>query len=90
MLAIDKRTNDVYYFGEVVDIYKDRKVVDHEGGWLSGAKFGMMMPGHRLAANFIRNSPPRWRWIAVRSLPLKSNSRRCGEQFEVPHRKATR
>lgn len=46
--AIDKTTNDVYYFGEDVDIYKDGKVVDHEGGWLSGvggAKFGMMMPG---------------------------------------------
>jgi len=46
--AIDKTTNDVYYFGEVVDIYKDGKVANHEGGWLSGvdgAKFGMMMPG---------------------------------------------
>jgi hypothetical protein len=46
--AIDKTTNDVYYFGEEVDIYKDGKVVDHEGGWLSGidgATFGMMMPG---------------------------------------------
>lgn len=46
--AIDKTTNDVYYFGEDVDIYKDGKVVDHEGGWLSGiggAKFGMIMPG---------------------------------------------
>ena len=46
--AIDKTTNDLYYFGEDVDIYKDGKVVDHEGGWLSGvagAKFGMMMPG---------------------------------------------
>jgi hypothetical protein len=46
--AIDKTTLDVYYFGEDVDIYKNGKVVDHEGGWLSGvggAKFGMMMPG---------------------------------------------
>lgn len=47
--AIDKTTNDVYYFGEDVDIFRDGKVVDHEGGWLSGlggAKFGMMMPGN--------------------------------------------
>ena len=46
--AIDKTTNDVYYFGEDVDIYKGGKVVGHGGAWLSGvggAKFGMMMPG---------------------------------------------
>ena len=46
--AIDKKTNDVYYFGEDVDIYKDGKVVSHEGAWLSGvggAQFGLMMPG---------------------------------------------
>ena len=46
--AIDKTTNAVYYFGEDVDIYKDGKVASHEGAWLSGvsgARFGMMMPG---------------------------------------------
>ena len=46
--AISKRTNSVYYFGEEVDIYKDDKVVGHEGAWLAGvngAKFGLMMPG---------------------------------------------
>jgi hypothetical protein len=46
--AISKTTKDVYYFGEDVDIYKDGKVVKHEGAWRSGvggAKFGLMMPG---------------------------------------------
>jgi hypothetical protein len=46
--AIDSVTNDVYYFGEDVDVYKNGKVTGHEGAWLSGvkgAKFGMMMPG---------------------------------------------
>ena len=46
--AIDKTTNDLYYFGEDVDIYEDGKVINHEGSWLSGvdgAKFGLMMPG---------------------------------------------
>lgn len=46
--AISKRTNSVYYFGEATDIYKDGKVVNHEGSWLagaSGARFGLMMPG---------------------------------------------
>jgi len=45
--AIDSVTNDVFYFGEDVDVYKNGKVVSHEGAWLSGvkgAKFGLMMP----------------------------------------------
>ena len=46
--AIDSVTNDVYYMGEDVDVYKNGKIVSHEGSWLSGvngAKFGLMMPG---------------------------------------------
>jgi hypothetical protein len=46
--AIDRNTNDVYYFGEDVDTYKNGKLVGHEGAWLSGvkgARFGLMMPG---------------------------------------------
>ena len=46
--AISRRTNSVFYFGEDVDIYKNGKVVNHEGAWLAGvagARFGLMMPG---------------------------------------------
>ncbi len=46
--AISSRTKDVYYFGEDVDIYRDGKVVAHEGAWrsgVSGARYGLMMPG---------------------------------------------
>ena len=46
--AIDRIKNDVYYFGEDVDIYKNGNVVNHEGAWQSGkddAKFGLMIPG---------------------------------------------
>ena len=46
--AISQRTNDVYYFGEEVDIYKKGKVSSHDGAWVSGidgARFGLMMPG---------------------------------------------
>jgi hypothetical protein len=49
--AISKRTNDVYYFGEDVDIYKAGKVVSHEGAWRSGvggARFGLAVPGSPL------------------------------------------
>jgi hypothetical protein len=45
--AIDSATNDVYYFGEDVDIYKGGKIVSHAGSWRSGvngAKFGLMLP----------------------------------------------
>ena len=44
--AISKRTGNVYYFGEDVDIYKNGKVASHDGSWLSGvngARFGLMM-----------------------------------------------
>ena len=46
--AISRRTNNVYYFGEEVDIYEDGKIVSHDGAWLSGvkgARYGLMMPG---------------------------------------------
>jgi len=46
--AISRRTSDVFYFGEEVDMYKNGKVTSHEGAWLSGekgARFGLMMPG---------------------------------------------
>ena len=46
--AIHPPTGDVYYFGEDVDMYKNGKVVNHEGSWRHGAKgatFGLMMPG---------------------------------------------
>jgi hypothetical protein len=49
--AISKRTNDVFYFGEDVDMYKDGQFVNHEGAWLAGArdaKFGLIMPGRVL------------------------------------------
>jgi hypothetical protein len=46
--AICKPTNNTIYFGEEVDMYKDVKIVSHEGAWLAGengSKAGMIMPG---------------------------------------------
>jgi len=46
--AMDKTTQDVYYFGENVNNYEAGKGVSHEGSWLSGvggASFGLIMPG---------------------------------------------
>ncbi|MCW3124169.1 MAG: hypothetical protein JWQ38_3661 [Flavipsychrobacter sp.] len=45
--AICKESNTVYYFGEDVDMYKDGKVVGHEGSWLAEGKnkAGIAMQG---------------------------------------------
>jgi hypothetical protein len=45
--AFCQQTNSVYYFGEEVDIYKDGKIVNHEGAWLAEGKNkpGIAMPG---------------------------------------------
>ncbi|GFE91533.1 hypothetical protein [Steroidobacter agaridevorans] len=45
--ATCRPSNDVYYFGEEVDIYEDGEIVSHEGEWLAGrdqAKPGIIMP----------------------------------------------
>lgn len=46
--AIDRKTKNVYYFGEDVNIYNHGVVINHESAWRSGengAKFGLVMPG---------------------------------------------
>lgn len=45
--AICRQTNSVFYFGEDVDMYKDGKVVNHEGSWLAEGKnkAGIQLPG---------------------------------------------
>jgi hypothetical protein len=45
--AVCRENGGVYYFGEEVDIYKDGRVVKHEGAWLAGGKnrAGLLMPG---------------------------------------------
>jgi hypothetical protein len=46
--AIDTITQNVYYFGEDVDNYKNGRIENHGGSWLSGiksARFGLQMPG---------------------------------------------
>lgn len=46
--AICRQTEDVYYFGEDVDIYEGGEVVSHDGAWkagIDGARAGIMMPG---------------------------------------------
>ena len=60
--AIDAATNDVYYFGEDVDVYKNGKVIGHEGAWLSGvkgARFGLFMPASpKIGQRFYQEMAP--------------------------------
>jgi len=49
--AICAPTNDVFYFGETVNIYEPGQPVSHEGAWLAGrdgAQPGIIMPGRFL------------------------------------------
>jgi hypothetical protein len=45
--ALCKQTNSIFYFGEEVDIYKDGKVVNHDGAWIAEGnnKAGIALPG---------------------------------------------
>ena len=60
--AICQQTSSIFYFGEEVDIYRDGKVVGHEGAWIDGkgnARAGMMMPGEAvLGAAFYQEVAP--------------------------------
>jgi hypothetical protein len=60
--AFSKKTSSVYYFGEDVDNYKDGKVDNHAGSWISGekgAKYGLLMPGiYLLGARYQQEVAP--------------------------------
>ncbi len=45
--AFCKQTNSLYYFGEEVDMYKNGKIVSHDGAWIAEGKNKpeVIMPG---------------------------------------------
>ena len=49
-----RQTNDVFYFGESVDIYEDGEVVSHDGSWQAGV--GGAQPGIIIPARFLLGS----------------------------------
>ena len=61
--AIDKNKNDVYYFGEEVDEYKNGKIAGHGGAWQSGrdgARYGLMMPADpKVGAKYYQEIAPK-------------------------------
>jgi hypothetical protein len=49
MFAMCEETQDVFYFGEFVDMYSKGELVSHQGAWIAGendARAGMIMPGN--------------------------------------------
>jgi hypothetical protein len=83
--AISRRTNDVFYFGEDVDIYKNEKVASHSGAWLSGvkgAKFGLMMPGEvRLKARHYQEIAPKVAMDRAEIVSLSENVKTPAGEF---------
>ncbi len=45
--AFCKQTGTIYYFGEDVDMYKNGRIISHEGAWIAEGKnkSGVQMPG---------------------------------------------
>ena len=49
-----RQTNDIFYFGESVDIYENGEVVSHDGSWEAG--FDGAQPGIIIPARFLLGS----------------------------------
>ena len=78
--AICKETGSIYYFGEEVDIYKDGKIINHEGQWIVGGsnRPGVDMPGLPLVgARFFQEIAPD---VAMDRIEIIS----IGETYDVP------
>lgn len=84
--AISRRTGDVFYFGEEVDMYKNDKVVSHEGAWLagaSGAKFGLMMPGEASpGAKFYQEIAPKVAMDRAEIISLSETVKTAAGEFK--------
>lgn len=73
--AVCQPMNDVFYFGEEVDIYKNGKLNSHEGAWIhgmDGAKAGLFMPSRvLLGARFYQEIAPK---VAMDRVEIVSDS----------------
>lgn len=76
----------VYYFGEEVDIYKDGKIVRHEGAWESGkngARFGLMVPGRpEVGARFYQEIAPGVAMDRARIVSVNASIRTPAGEFK--------
>lgn len=85
-MATDRKTSDVYYFGEDVDSYKNGKVVNHESAWRAGshgARFGLMIPARPTAGDkFYQELAPKIAMDRVEVLSTDETVRTPGGAFE--------
>ncbi len=65
--AICKETNDVYYFGEDVDIYDAGQVIAHDGTWRAGVNGAL--PGLKMPGTFLLGS----RYFQEKALPVAAD-----------------
>lgn len=90
--AIDKKTNDVYYFGEDVDEYKGDEV-SHGGSWLAGekgAKFGLMMPAKpKVGDRFYQEMAPKEAMDRAEIVGLEEDLDAPAGRFKCVHVKET-
>ena len=59
--AYCQETGSIFYFGEEVDMYKNEKVVSHEGAWIAEGKNkpGVVMPGKLMVgASYLQENAP--------------------------------
>ncbi len=85
--AICRQTGSVFYFGEEVDMYKNGKVISHEGAWIAegknlpgrqAGKAGIIMPGQVLTgARYYQEIAP---GLAMDRAEIISNT----EKLETP------
>ena len=84
--ARDSTSGDAYYFGEEVDIYKNGKVVSHDGAWSAGAggaKFGLFMPGAPVTGSrFYQEIAPRVAMDRVRVVAVDEKLQTPAGLFE--------
>jgi hypothetical protein len=70
-----QQTNDVFYFGEAVDMYKGGRITGHEGSWTAdttGVRAGLFMPATALiGARFYQEIAP---GVAMDRVEIASDS----------------
>jgi hypothetical protein len=84
--AFCQNQGSIFYFGEDVDIYKDGKIVSHDGAWRAGseeAKAGLMMPGMiLLGARYYQEIAPKVAMDRAEILSTNETVRTPSGKFE--------